>query len=492
MHISKRFLVHVNVLTLIVVTFGGCTVVTSLSELKVNERAATLTLNGDSSDESFSAHSLPELSDTEIQAKAMAKAYRSQSDILQESVEQRIAALIAEANNQLSPLFFTANSNAAVKSVSDLDKREAELRLRASPIKVDQFKGGVQLYSFAGQDHMTSPRKVGQLTEAHVTASIDRARQLLAEAGKLSASGLGTSPTSSLMMVHACSELLGNVTCAQVPQPAVQAWASDQMLGRIVESPIDIVVSQPDNKNEAFAEKTTPPHASVKGETHSIEPQSAAIKAKETLSSTGFTVPALSTNLLTALDEATRGNVAISAPNKAVVGTPFTVVLKVGVDELGTLLKELADEVPENTNRTGNIGIKLTPRMSASLSGIGFEIIPQGISSQAVLKSEPTTWLWQAKGTKSGTLSLHFSLWRTVVVDGKEINKNYSFRKVLQVEVKPFSLRDFMGENWQVIVTVLLIPLVKMLWDLLRKKQLDSEESMKNPVIKIRNRFRRP
>lgn len=489
MHISKRFLVQVNVLTLIVVTFGGCTVVTSPSELKVNEGAAALTLNGDSSDESFLAHGLPELSDTEIQAKSMMKAYRSQSDILHESVEQRIAALIAEANNQLSPLFFTANSNAAVKSVSDLDKREAELRLRANPIKVEQFKGEVQLYGFAGQNHIASPRQVGQLTEAQVNASIDRARQLLAEADKLSASALGTSPTYSLRMV--CSELLGNVTCAQVPQPTDQAWASDQMLGRIVESPIGIVVSQPDNKNEAFAEKTTPPYPSVKGETHSIESQSVTIKTKETLSSTGFAVPALSTNMLTALDEATKGNVAISAPNKAMVGTPFTDMLKVGVDELDTLLKELADEVPENTNRTGNIGIKLTPRMSASLSGLGFEIIPQGISSQAVLKSEPTTWLWQAKGTESGTLSLHFSLWRTMVVDGKEINKNYSFRKVLQVEVKPFSLRDFMGENWQVIVTVLLIPLAKMLWDLLMKKRLDSERSTKNPVIKIRNRFRR-
>ncbi|MCK7495834.1 MAG: hypothetical protein MZW92_36320 [Comamonadaceae bacterium] len=60
-------------------------------------------------------------------------------------------------------------------------------------------------------------------------------------------------------------------------------------------------------------------------------------------------------------------------------------------------MEGLEREFPDNANVVGKSGVKLTPRMTASVAGLGFDITALGESTQLVSATEPTTWLWQAK-----------------------------------------------------------------------------------------------
>lgn len=195
---------------------------------------------------------------------------------------------------------------------------------------------------------------------------------------------------------------------------------------------------------------------------------------------------------LARLDRLITGSVVLSVPETAVVGTVFTVVLRVGVEDLDAMLKALADEIPENTARPGGSGIRLTPRMRASLTGLGFDIVPQGGVTQPVSTTEPTTWQWQAKPTESGTLILLFTLSQVVIVEGQEVARNYPFRKTVQVDVKPFSYRDFLTAYWQWLTTIILLPLAKLGWDQFRKPGKTRTPARDGAAGRPRIRLRRP
>ena len=195
--------------------------------------------------------------------------------------------------------------------------------------------------------------------------------------------------------------------------------------------------------------------AAVPGPSPVPEPQSAAL--------------ALAAETKT-IDSLVTGSAAVSAPVAATAGKPFSVYLRVSPDSLQAVLASLAKEVPENATRTGKSGVKLTPRMTATLTGLGFEITPKESVTQAISTNEPTTWQWQVRATEAGLLRLDFALEGALNVEGKEVPRAfYSYEQKVQVQVDKNPIA-FLTNNWKWLMSSILIPLVGWAWVVLRGK----------------------
>lgn len=162
-----------------------------------------------------------------------------------------------------------------------------------------------------------------------------------------------------------------------------------------------------------------------------------------------------------------RGSAAVSAPSRATQGESFTVHLRVSPNRLGAVMQGLKEEFPENQTVKGKPGIQLTPRMTASVAGMGFEIVTNGAQTQAVSATEPTTWSWEVKPLEAGLHTLTFTLSGFLSIEEKEVSRNfYQYVQKVDVEVDP---GGFMQQHWQWLLTTLAMPLGAALWAWLRK-----------------------
>jgi len=133
---------------------------------------------------------------------------------------------------------------------------------------------------------------------------------------------------------------------------------------------------------------------------------------------------------------------------------------------LPAVLQSLREEFPENPTVKGKEGVKLTPRMEASLFGLGAEFSPASTQAQVVSMTEPTTWLWQVKAAQHGELSLIVTLVGEVTVDGVNGPRTfYSYRQKVDVAVAPAAPVDykvatasFIENNWKWLATTLVLP----------------------------------
>lgn len=162
------------------------------------------------------------------------------------------------------------------------------------------------------------------------------------------------------------------------------------------------------------------------------------------------------------IDGLVKGSAGVSSPNKAKAGDSFAVYLRVSPDgAVQDLLRSLKQEIPGNETVLGRGNIGLTPRMTAGLSGFGFEILPKDVVTQAVSAKDPTTWVWQVKPVESGRLTLSFTLSGTLLIEGKEVPRNYYYTQDVEVAVSPMG---FVSKYWQWLVTTLAIPAIAWLW----------------------------
>ena len=167
------------------------------------------------------------------------------------------------------------------------------------------------------------------------------------------------------------------------------------------------------------------------------------------------------------IDAHVKGSAGVSSPDRAREGQAFNVVLQVSRDSSAQqLLQSLKKEAPENDVLKARDDVILTPRMSASLSGHGFEILPKEAIAQEVSAGEPTTWTWTVKPVESGRLTLTFTLSRILFSEGKETARHYSYRQNVEVEVNPMR---FVEKYWQWLATTIAIPLGLWLWKLWKK-----------------------
>lgn len=189
------------------------------------------------------------------------------------------------------------------------------------------------------------------------------------------------------------------------------------------------------------------------------------------------------------IDSLVTGSAAVSAPATARAGDPFAVYLRVSPEKLKELLKGLKQDFPENETQKGKQGIKLTPRMNASVSGFGFEVSPKDGQLQAVSATEATTWQWQVKPVESGLLTLSFTLAGTLTIEGKEVPRNfYQYQQKVQVAVSPLG---FMEQYWQWLATSLAIPAAGAFWAAIRKPKDVAGKRQPSVVEKLRERRRK-
>jgi hypothetical protein len=169
-------------------------------------------------------------------------------------------------------------------------------------------------------------------------------------------------------------------------------------------------------------------------------------------------------------------------------GDHYPVYLRVSPEKLEAVIKGLKDEFPENQTVKGKRGVKLTPRMTATVSGFGFDVEPKGGQVQAVSATELTTWPWQVKATESGLLTLTFTLSGTLTIEGKEVARNfYQYQQKVQVEVSPMG---FAQQYWQWLVTTLAIPAIGAVWALFRKPKDAAGKQQPSVAERLRERRR--
>lgn len=169
------------------------------------------------------------------------------------------------------------------------------------------------------------------------------------------------------------------------------------------------------------------------------------------------------------IDGLVQGSVAVSAPSSTKVGDSFSVYLRVSPEKLSAVMQALRGEFPENLTVKGQAGIKLTPRMSASVSGFGFEVMPKDGQVQAISAREATTWAWQVKANEPGVHTLTFTLSGTLTIEDKEVARNfYQYVQKVDVKVNPTGLLE---QYWQWLVTTLAIPAIGAVWAVYRKRK---------------------
>ncbi len=188
------------------------------------------------------------------------------------------------------------------------------------------------------------------------------------------------------------------------------------------------------------------------------------------------------------IDALVKGSAAVNAPASAATGDHFPVYLRVSPEKLEEVIQGLKEEFPGNQTVKGKRDVRLTPRMTATVSGFGFEVEPKEGKSQAVSATEPTTWSWQVKATESGVQTLTFSLAGTLTIEDKEVPRQfYEYKQNVQVEVNPIG---FMGKYWQWIVTTLALPTIGGLWALFQKPKDPAGSRQPSIVEKLRERRR--
>ena len=188
------------------------------------------------------------------------------------------------------------------------------------------------------------------------------------------------------------------------------------------------------------------------------------------------------------IDSLVQGSAAVSAPSAVKTGESFQVVLRVSPDNLNKLMSNLKDDFPENETVKGKPGVKLTPRMKASVTGIGFNITASDDPIQAISYKDDTTWAWQVVAVQPGHRTLTFSLAGTLNVEGKEVARNfYQYRQKVQVEVDPMG---FFEKYWQWLTTTLLIPAFGAVWAFYRKRENSTVAPGQTVIQRLREKHR--
>ena len=188
------------------------------------------------------------------------------------------------------------------------------------------------------------------------------------------------------------------------------------------------------------------------------------------------------------IDGLVQGSAGVSAPSNTTAGESFSVYLRVSPEKLAILLRGLQDDFPSNQTVQGKQGVKLTPRMTATVSGFGFEVSPKEGQVQAVSATEATTWPWQVKALESGVHTLTFTLAGTLTIEGKEVARNfYQYQQKVEVQVSPVG---FAEKYWQWLVTTLAIPAIGAVWAVFRKPKDSSGKRLLSLADKLRERRR--
>jgi hypothetical protein len=126
--------------------------------------------------------------------------------------------------------------------------------------------------------------------------------------------------------------------------------------------------------------------------------------------------------------------------------------------------------------------VKVGTLMKAKLTGDGFEITPLNEEEQVVGGEEFTQWAWDIVAVETGDQELNLTVTVKVVVDtlGERVRDLPVITQKVVVKVDlGYSIKTFVSEYWQWLVTVLLLPVLGWAWRLYSKSKAKREESEK-------------
>jgi len=116
--------------------------------------------------------------------------------------------------------------------------------------------------------------------------------------------------------------------------------------------------------------------------------------------------------------------------------------------------------------------IKISRRMTATLKGSAFKIIPIQKDTQAISETGVTEWKWQLKALEPGFRTLHLNISALIQVENESTERTIrTFDHEIHVEIL---FLPFVSENWKWIIGVVLFPLVIWLINLLLKEPQQS------------------
>lgn len=162
-------------------------------------------------------------------------------------------------------------------------------------------------------------------------------------------------------------------------------------------------------------------------------------------------------------------NIVFSPPVRMRVNEKRVVELLLSMQQS---IEKLSRELMDATNAQAASGVKVSPRMEATLTGTGFEIQSLTPTEQVVSPSGTTRWSWELSPTKAGKQLLHLSLSARVEVEGRDAPFVVrTFDRAIEVEITPTQIaKGFVQEHWQWL-WALLVPPAFEVWRRWRKKR---------------------
>jgi hypothetical protein len=173
-----------------------------------------------------------------------------------------------------------------------------------------------------------------------------------------------------------------------------------------------------------------------------------------------------------AIVELGNANIAFVAPDKLALNEVSEVRVLLSVDQTIAELETQLSELGEMLGDPEGAQIQVSDVMTANLSGLGFAIEDRGSEEQVVAPAGVTEWGWNIEPTKSGTRRLFLTLSALISLGRSE--RHYTvrtFSKTLEVEVSwGERLSGFFGDNWQWLMSTLLLPIAIATWGYSRRR----------------------
>jgi hypothetical protein len=151
------------------------------------------------------------------------------------------------------------------------------------------------------------------------------------------------------------------------------------------------------------------------------------------------------------------GRISFTVPDSLELGDTFVLRLVLSLQESVSGLQRRISEIA----RQRGIRVRVSDEMEARLTGFGFTITAINPERQLVSRYATTTWSWDLKAAEVGVHQLHLSL--SALLDaknGQTPRTVRTFDTTLTVRVTWFDrTRSFISDNWQWLLTAILLPL---------------------------------
>ena len=151
------------------------------------------------------------------------------------------------------------------------------------------------------------------------------------------------------------------------------------------------------------------------------------------------------------------GRISFTVPESLELGDTFVLRLVLSLEDSVSQLRQRISEIAQ---RRG-IRVRVSDEMEARLTGFGFTITAINPERQLVSRYATTEWAWDLKAVELGVHQLHLSL--SALLDaknGQTPRTVRTFDTTLTVRVTWFDrTRGFISDNWQWLLTAILLPL---------------------------------